>query len=743
MTPADISVIVCTRNRSAYLRKALAAIAAATPPEAEVIVVDSASDTDETRQIALESGVVYVRSEKGLSVARNAGITTSARPLVVFTDDDCLPVEGWIDRLVGHFDNPVTGAVTGRMLDQAADAAQPYRRRVVYTKALEGLDAGHGAVMAFRREMLLRLGGFDDVMGAGQRLAGAEDLDIFVRILRAGSQIVHDRNSVVLHANTRVGDDYVALYRGYGLGLGALLAKWTRIDPALGARIGFRLCGRAATRIARAALRGGSSVHDRAMLGGIAAGFRESRTLPIVGERFVPPWSTAAVPPLVPRPDDAPAAPVADAAPVARGEVQVELMRILDETHIATSLQFEAMHTAAVLVLEAGPLLLPDGTLDSEKLTGLIARGAQRVPEMRQKLVLSPLGITAPARVPDENFDARRHVHFQEEVMPLEDARLHELTGAHRGVLAWDAPLWDMTFTRLEDGRIALGARLHHSGGDAKWAFETLTRLTDGEPEPAPDADDDAARAPRGPRARILIPLYAARAWLREQPSVAAGWREYWRKPIVRRAKRMVGRNIRPFKEIVIARRGLRAVHLPPTAHAFFEVDASQTARRAARLRGSLNDLLVAGALRAVDDDARGVDVLVPVSRRSRGDRAIRNHISMTRVHAEPGATVDELVPAIRAHVVAFATGKDVDPAPVGREIGYATVVPWSQETRWFGGARVEELVVLPAGDPRDEFSTFGAVYAGRLFVTVTTRAELDTAAGARRLRAALTGEQE
>ena len=88
--------------------------------------------------------------------------------------------------------------------------------------------------MAFRREVLLRLGGFDDLMGAGQRMAGAEDLDIFIRILRGGTGIVHDGTCVVLHANTRVGDAYVALHRGYGRGLGALVSKWLRTDPTFG-----------------------------------------------------------------------------------------------------------------------------------------------------------------------------------------------------------------------------------------------------------------------------------------------------------------------------------------------------------------------------------------------------------------------------------------------------------------------------------------------------------------------------
>lgn len=297
-SPSDAAVIVCTRNRADMLRDALAAIAASTPAETEVLVVDSASDTPDTRRVAEEAGVGYHRAGSGLSVARNAGLTTTARPLVVFTDDDCLPTAGWIERLVAHFDDGRVAGATGRMLDHMASDDTAYDRAARYVEPLDGLDAGHGAVMAFRREVLLRLGGFDEVMGAGRPLAGAEDLDMFVRVLRAGRHIIHDATCIVRHANTRVGDAYVELHRGYGLGIGALVGKWLRIDLLLGARIGWVVTGRAVARLVRS--RGRDSASDRALLAGIVAGVWRVRHLRIAGERFVPPRSRSRVPTLTP-----------------------------------------------------------------------------------------------------------------------------------------------------------------------------------------------------------------------------------------------------------------------------------------------------------------------------------------------------------------------------------------------------------------------------------------------------------
>ena len=90
-TPRELAVIVCTRNRAAMLADALRSIAGAIPDGVEIVVVDSASDSWETREVAAASSAVYVRSDiRGLSIARDVGVRATERPLVLFTDDACL-----------------------------------------------------------------------------------------------------------------------------------------------------------------------------------------------------------------------------------------------------------------------------------------------------------------------------------------------------------------------------------------------------------------------------------------------------------------------------------------------------------------------------------------------------------------------------------------------------------------------------------------------------------------------------
>ncbi|MEZ3159180.1 glycosyltransferase family A protein [Microbacterium sp. BWT-B31] len=285
----DVTLVICTRERPGMLRDALASFRASSPAEMQILVVDSASTTPETLAVARAAGVEAVRTDvKGLSIARNTGLAATARQIVFYTDDDCTGVDGWVQAALAHFDDPTVGAVTGTMLDHSMIGSGgdpgPVRR---YRRTIEGLDAGHGAVMAFRRELLLELGGFDPVLGAGRRLAGAEDLDIFCRILDAGHAIVFDPGCVVHHRHTREDDAYATLHRGYGLGLGALTAKWLRLRFGVGllmAAIVFKRTVSRAFRNRRIPRRRGA---DLALLGGFFGGMFQAMRFRRDGRVFV------------------------------------------------------------------------------------------------------------------------------------------------------------------------------------------------------------------------------------------------------------------------------------------------------------------------------------------------------------------------------------------------------------------------------------------------------------------------
>lgn len=243
----QICVVVVSRDRPALLASSLAALAAAVPAGVEVLVVDSASRTPQTRRVAEGAGRRCLRvNAPGASRARNAGLAATATPIVAFTDDDCEPEPGWVLRLAAAFADPRVGFATGRVLAgpgpghpvSVLDRATPARADPGGASAV----LGHAANLAVRRAAWTDVGGFDEVLGAGGRLRAAEDQDLLLRLVRAGWAGCYVPDAVVAHRCWRTRRAVVRLAVAYGCGQGALAVKRVRLD------------GRAARPLLRAAL---------------------------------------------------------------------------------------------------------------------------------------------------------------------------------------------------------------------------------------------------------------------------------------------------------------------------------------------------------------------------------------------------------------------------------------------------------------------------------------------------------
>lgn len=233
---ADVAVVVATRNRPDQARSALQALAAETSG-VDLVVVDSASDSDETRAVARAVGVRCVRADRpGLSIARNLGVAATDAAVIAFTDDDCRPRPGWIAALTAPFDDASVGFVTGEVIGlgegTAADVAGlgPVRWRWPD----DPVRMGSGANMAVRRVVVDEVGGFDPSIGAGARVPSAEDHDLFLKALRAGWEGAHAPGAVVDHDDRRSRWETVRLCYRYGVGSGVVCARATTFDPAVG-----------------------------------------------------------------------------------------------------------------------------------------------------------------------------------------------------------------------------------------------------------------------------------------------------------------------------------------------------------------------------------------------------------------------------------------------------------------------------------------------------------------------------
>jgi glycosyltransferase involved in cell wall biosynthesis len=281
-----VSVVVCTRDRPRGLAVALASVLRCDPAPLEVVVVDSAPRTEDTARVVEELAdgrVRLVREPRGgLSRARNLGVSQTRGDVIAFTDDDVRVDRAWLLGLLRGFARaPHVGCVTGAVhAGELETPAQLYFERKagwsgpgaprLYDLDHNRVDSplypylpgtfGAGANFAVTRSLLASIGPFDEALGVGAPAAGGEDLDLFLRVLRAGMAVAHEPTAVVWHYHRREMEALRHQLVGYGSGLSALAAKLlssretsretlSRVRPAFGRVLSISGHGRDADRI--------------------------------------------------------------------------------------------------------------------------------------------------------------------------------------------------------------------------------------------------------------------------------------------------------------------------------------------------------------------------------------------------------------------------------------------------------------------------------------------------------------
>ena len=221
----DLTVVVCTLGRAAVAEtvKSIAASARAAGRSVQLVVVWQAAG--EPPPLAAGVEVLHVSSE-GLSHARNQGLAVAKAEVVGFVDDDEVVDERGVDEALSAFttDGKLDGAF-GPVLTTGA----PYFSSGAEPRVFEGRHRppwaiGTGGNMVFKRETLVRAGGFDTRFGAGAPVGAAEETDIFLRLLSDHGRLLYTPQMSVYHPVGAVWDE-LAARRVYAFGMGAALQR--------------------------------------------------------------------------------------------------------------------------------------------------------------------------------------------------------------------------------------------------------------------------------------------------------------------------------------------------------------------------------------------------------------------------------------------------------------------------------------------------------------------------------------
>lgn len=194
-----VTVVAPTYRRPERARRLVRALEAQDLPVErwEAILVDDASmdASPVLDELAASSSirlrVLHREANGGPAAARNDGARAARAPVVAFVDDDCVPEPGWARAMAEAFErNPALGVVQGLTCrpDEALGPWTLYREITWETPWFEGCN------IAYRRDLLLATGGFDEQV----RWYG-EDTSAGWKVVETGAERDFATDAVVTH----------------------------------------------------------------------------------------------------------------------------------------------------------------------------------------------------------------------------------------------------------------------------------------------------------------------------------------------------------------------------------------------------------------------------------------------------------------------------------------------------------------------------------------------------------------
>jgi hypothetical protein len=213
----SIGVVICayTQARWRELKEAVRSVERQSQPARELVVVIDHNDGLLARARAEFPGanVVANAGRRGLSGARNTGMTHVTTGIVAFLDDDACAAPGWLEALVRVFDNECVIGAAGWIAPRWGGSEPRWLAPELFWivgcsyRGLppEGASLRNpiGANMAFRRAAVAEVGGFHEGIGrTHDRPLGDEEtqLGIQARARWPQSRIVHVPAARVEHS---------------------------------------------------------------------------------------------------------------------------------------------------------------------------------------------------------------------------------------------------------------------------------------------------------------------------------------------------------------------------------------------------------------------------------------------------------------------------------------------------------------------------------------------------------------
>ncbi|MFM0737928.1 glycosyltransferase family 2 protein [Paraburkholderia xenovorans] len=226
------SLIMATFGRGSELERMFESLTGQTCDDFELIVVDQNLDDRVRRVVERFAGrldIVYLRSEKGLSRARNVGLQAARGEIVAFPDDDCWYAPDTLAFVLGRFaeDRHLAG-LTGCTVDDSGKPSQGrWATRSMLVDRYNIWTCACSATIFLRVDAASAAGRFDEQLGvgAGTRWGAGEEVNFLLGALRSGMRVRYDPQLRIGHPEPLEIFDDKAFSRGrlYNRGFGRVL----------------------------------------------------------------------------------------------------------------------------------------------------------------------------------------------------------------------------------------------------------------------------------------------------------------------------------------------------------------------------------------------------------------------------------------------------------------------------------------------------------------------------------------
>lgn len=225
-----ISLIMATVGRTAEISNLLISLNGQKHRDFELIIVDQNKDdrlVSVLKNFQDKFSIIHLRSELGLSRARNVGLSQISGDLVAFPDDDCEYLPETLYEVHDHFTkNASHDVLTCMSVDKITGLPSNSKWRKTPTEITVGkvFETAISYTIFYKSNPVTKEIRFNLLLGLGAPYGSAEETDFLLKLLESGCKAYYRPDIHVYHPHKTLLIDENLHKRSYsyGLGLGAL-----------------------------------------------------------------------------------------------------------------------------------------------------------------------------------------------------------------------------------------------------------------------------------------------------------------------------------------------------------------------------------------------------------------------------------------------------------------------------------------------------------------------------------------